>query len=147
MKNIRFWFQNARPVSLPQSVMPALVAAFAATKYTDFRWYLALLAILGICFAHLSLNLFDDYFDYKNAEQGDRSALAREGIRAMTAKCLPLQEGVVTAKQYCAAACIFGAVAAAFGVPILLLRGPAVLWVVLGVAVLGLFYSAPPFTD
>ena len=124
--------------------MPALVAAFLATKYADFRWYLALIAVIGIGLAHLSMNLFDDYFDYKNAEQGDRSALAREGIRAMTAKCLPLQDGTVTPRQWLLVSCVFGAVACLFGVPIVIIRGISVLWVVLGVAVIGLFYSAPP---
>ena len=80
--------------------MPALVAAFLATKYSDFRWYLALLAMIGVAFAHLSLNLFDDYFDYKNAQQGDRGALEREGFRARTVKCPDLQNGTVTPKQW-----------------------------------------------
>lgn len=124
--------------------MPALVAAFLATKYTDFRWYLALLALIGIGFAHLSMNMFDDYFDFKNAEQGDRSALVREGFRAMTAKCPPLQDGTVSPKQWLLASCIYGLIACCFGVPILIIRGLPILWVVLAVAVIGLFYSAPP---
>ncbi|MBR3244747.1 MAG: prenyltransferase [Parasporobacterium sp.] len=124
--------------------MPALVAAFLATKYADFRWYLALLSVIGIGFAHLSLNMFDDYFDFKNAEQGDRTALVREGFRAMTAKCPPLQDGTVSSKQWLLASCIYGAIACCFGIPVLIVRGLSVLWVVLGVAVLGLFYSAPP---
>ena len=144
MERIIFWYHNARPVSLPQSMMPALVAAFLSAAYPDFRWYLALLSIIGIAFAHMSMNLFDDYFDYKNAEQGDRTALAREGFRAMTVKCPPLQDGTVTPKQWLKACCIFGAVACACGLPVLLIRGPVILWVVLGVAILGIFYSAPP---
>ena len=144
MKKIKFWFDNARSVSLPQSMMPALVAAFLATKYSDFKWYLALLSIIGIGLAHLSLNLFDDYFDFKNAEQGDRSALVREGFRAMTAKCPPLQDGTVSPKKWLLVSCLFGFAACCFGLPVLIIRGLPVLWVVLGVAVLGLFYSAPP---
>ncbi len=144
MKTIQFWFQNARSVSLPQSMMPALVAAFLATKYSDFRWYLALLAILGVAFAHLSLNLFDDYFDYKNAKQGDRSALDREGFRARTVKCPYLQDGTVTEKQWLLACIIFAAIAVAFGIPVLILRGIRILYIVLAVGIIGLFYSAPP---
>ncbi len=124
--------------------MPALVAAFLATKYSDFKWYLALISIIGIAFAHLSLNLFDDYFDFKNAEQGDRTALVREGFRAMTAKCPPLQDGTVSPKKWFLVSCLFGLIACCFGVPVVILQGPSVLWVVLGVAILGVFYSAPP---
>ena len=125
-------------------MMPALVAAFLATKYSDFKWYLALISLIGVAFAHLSLNLFDDFFDYKNAEQGDRSALAREGIRAQTVKCPFLQDGTVTPKQWLIACCIFGLIAVCFGIPVLIMRGIRILIVVAVVAVLGLFYSAPP---
>ncbi|MBR3004777.1 MAG: prenyltransferase [Lachnospiraceae bacterium] len=131
-------------MALPQSMLPALVAAFFATKYSDFRWYLALLAIIGVAFAHLSLNLFDDYFDFKNAEQGDRSALAREGFRAMTVKCPPLVDGTVSPRKWFLVACLFALIAVCFGVPVFLIRGMRILWIVLAVAVIGLFYSAPP---
>ena len=144
MSRIHFWYQNARPVSLPQSMMPALVAAFLSAGYPDFRWYLALISMIGIALAHLCFNLFDDYFDFHNARQGDRSALSREGIRAMTVKCPALQDGTVTPRKWLKACLIFGALACACGLPVLLIRGPVILWVLLGVAVLGLFYSAPP---
>jgi len=144
MNRIIFWYRNARPVSLPQSMMPALVSAFMAAGCADFRWYLALLSVIGIAFAHLSFNLFDDYFDFKNAEQGDRTALARAGFRAMTLKCPALQDGTVTPSQWLKACLVFGAAACIFGLPVVIIRGFSVIWVVLGVAVLGLFYSAPP---
>lgn len=144
MKAIRFWFTNARPISLPQSLMPALVAVFLSTASADFKWYLALLGFIGIGFAHLSLNLFDDLFDYLNAEQSDRDLLVREGMRAMTVKCPPLQDGTVNPWQWLLAAIIFGAVACACGLPILIIRGWGILIIILIVAVLGIFYSAKP---
>ena len=144
MDRLKFWYKNARPVSLPQSMMPALVAVFMAAGYKDFRWYLALLSVIGIALAHLCFNLFDDYFDYRNAEQGDRTALTRMGFRAMTVKCPPLQDGTVTPKTWLKACLLFGAAACLCGLPVVLIRGVQVLWVVAGVAVLGLFYSAPP---
>lgn len=144
MEKLKFWYKNARPVSLPQSMMPALVAVFMAAQYEDFRWYLALLSVIGIALAHLCFNLFDDYFDYRNAEQGDRTALTRMGFRAMTVKCPPLQDGTVTPSTWLKACLLFGAAACLCGVPVVLIRGVSVLWVVAGVAFLGLFYSAPP---
>lgn len=144
MKSLRFWFVNSRPVSLPQSMMPALVAITLAAKYSDFKWYLALLCFLGTGFAHLSLNLFDDLFDYLNAEQGDRTALAREGIRARTIKCPALQDGTVNPWQWLLASCIFGFIACCFGLPVLIIRGWSIVIVLLIVAVLGIFYSAKP---
>ena len=129
---------------MPQSMMPALVAAFLAARYDDFKWYLALLSVIGIAFAHMSFNLFDDYFDFKNAQQGDRSALTRMGFRAMTVKCPPLQDGTVSPGKWFKVCCAFAGIACLFGLPVVLIRGPVVLWVVLAVALLGLFYSAPP---
>ena len=144
MNKLKFWYKNARPVSLPQSMMPALVAVFMAAKYEDFRWYLALLSVIGIALAHLCFNLFDDYFDFMNAEQGDRTALTRMGFRAMTVKCPPLQDGTVSPHTWLKVCLLFGAAACICGVPVVLIRGIRILWVVAGVAVLGLFYSAPP---
>lgn len=121
-----------------------MVAIALAMKYSDFKWYLALLCFLGVGFAHLSLNLFDDLFDYINAEQGDRTALAREGIRARTLKCEALRDGTVNPWQWLLASCVFGFIACALGLPVLVIRGWNLLWVLAVVAVLGIFYSAKP---
>ena len=68
MKKFGFWFMNARPQALPQSVIPTVVAvcmAFAGSD--DGNWLCAVLALVGVVCAHLSTNLLDDYFDYRNA--------------------------------------------------------------------------------
>ena len=62
MKKIKFWFKNARPVALPQSVMPAITAFFLAMGQEGFSWWIGILAIVGGCLAHLGMNLADDYF-------------------------------------------------------------------------------------
>lgn len=129
---------------MPQSLMPAFVACFMAARYPDFRWYLALSGLIGVGFAHLCMNLFDDLFDYLNAEQSDRITLAREGMRAMTVKCPALQDGTANPWQWLFASCIFGAIACLFGLPLLIVRGWKILIVVAAVAVLGVFYSAKP---
>ncbi|MDR1673737.1 MAG: prenyltransferase, partial [Bacteroidales bacterium] len=65
MNVIRFWYRNARPVSLPQSLLPSVLAVCLSFSTPAFSWWLALLAVVGVALAHLSLNLFDDYFDYR----------------------------------------------------------------------------------
>jgi len=52
-------------MTLPQSILPALTAVILSIHATDFVWWLAVLAVLGVILAHLGLNLFDDYFDTK----------------------------------------------------------------------------------
>lgn len=144
MKKVSFWFKNARPVSLPQSIMPTLVAVALSIGQEDFRWYLALIAAIGICLAHLSMNLFDDYFDYRKKETGFRDVLVREGVRARTAKCPYLTSGQATVKQLLWACIIFGTAACLCGVVVLVIRGLPVLWIVLATAILGISYSADP---
>ena len=144
MDKLKFWFHNARPVSLPQSVMPALTAFFLALSEEGFSWWLGLLGILGGCLAHLGMNLADDYFDYRKKETGFRDSLAREGIRARTAKCPYITSGQATVQQTLWAAVGFGVAALVPGAVILWQRGP----VILLIAALGIFlgesYSGDP---
>lgn len=96
--------------------------------------------------AHLSLNLFDDYFDYKKKESGYRSALVREGIRARTVKCPYLLSGEATLSQLFCAAAAFGCLAAIPGGIILLCRGWPILVIAGVTAALGLSYSGGPLS-
>lgn len=144
MNKIKFWFQNARPVSLPQSVMPAVAAYCLALRQPRFCWWLGILAIFGGCMAHLGMNLADDYFDYRKKETGFRDSLAREGIRARTAKCPYIVSGEATVKQTLAAAVAFGILALIPGVIVLGFRGWIILLIILVGILLGESYSGDP---
>ncbi|MDR1742702.1 MAG: prenyltransferase, partial [Dysgonamonadaceae bacterium] len=82
MNTIRFWFHNSRPQALPQSMLPALLALCLASAADGFSLWLGLLAVVGVFFGHLGLNLFDDYFDYVKKKQDYREAMVHEGFRA-----------------------------------------------------------------
>lgn len=144
LKTIGFWLDNSRWVSLPQSLMPALTAAAMAGTIKGFSFLMAVLAVFGVCMAHLSFNLFDDYFDYKKNKPGVRDTLARAGVRARTGKCAYLVSGEASVKQLLAAALVFAGLAILPGVFIVLERGLFVIWLVLAAAFLGVFYSAEP---
>ncbi len=143
---LRFWFNNARPVALPQSLLPAVVAlALAASQRPgEFSLALGLLAVLGAELAHLSLNLFDDYFDYAKMKSGYRDRLAAAGQQSRTGKTPYLTSGQANAGQLLTACLAFGAAACLCGLPVLLCRGWVILWPVAVCAFLGFFYSAPP---
>ena len=146
MNKFGFWFMNARPQALPQSVTPAIVAtclAFAAGETCS--WICAVVALLGIICAHLCIDLMDDYFDYRNAGLESREKLARAGMRARIGKAQYLADGQATLKQTFAVAAMFGAVALICGAVVFYYRGWPILWFVLTGAFLGFFYSAPPF--
>lgn len=141
---LKFWYHNARPVSLPQSLLPALAAYALAAGEAGFAPWVGLLAILGAELAHLSLNLFDDYFDYKKIGSGFRSDLAKKGERARTAKCAYITSGAATLDELLLACLGFGGAAALCGLIVFLAAGWPIVWpAVLGL-LLGIEYSGEP---
>lgn len=145
MNIIRFWWKNSRPTALPQSVMPSFLAICLASSMQDFSIWLSILAIFGVIMAHSGLNLFDDYFDYRKTKSTYREALVHEGFRARIGKCTYLTSGEATTRQLFIAASIFCSIAVILGGIILYYRGITILYIALITAVLGFFYSAPPF--
>jgi len=144
MKIVRFWFDNARPTALPQSLFPAILAVCMASVSGIFSLYLGILAILGVMFGHLSMNLFDDYFDYKVKGTDFRDKMAREGFRARIAKCEYLTSGKATLKQLLIACFVFSAISVLCASIIFIERGIVILYYVLALAVLGISYSGKP---
>ncbi|MDR3261475.1 MAG: prenyltransferase, partial [Tannerella sp.] len=115
MNIIRFWMQNARSKSLPQSMLPAVLALCMASQAEGFSVWLGLLAVAGVIAGHLSMNLFDDYFDYKIKKSDFRDSMVRKGFRARIAKCAYITSGKSDLKQTLIACLAFGAVAVSMG--------------------------------
>lgn len=144
MKKIKFWWKNARPISLPQSLTPAILALVLGMFSGEGNILPGILAVFGVSMAHLSCNMLDDYFDYKNQESGYRESMVRAGMRARTQKCRALVEKETTLRQWFIVSCIFGSFAVAAGLVIVFFQSWQVLiWAGIG-AFLGYFYSARP---
>ena len=108
MNTIYFWFKNARWVALPQSALPAVLAVVMAFKCADFSFFYAVLAVFGVMFVHLSMNLFDDYFDYKNQDMQTRNKLEENKLPSRIGKCDYLISGKTTTKQlFFVAICVY----------------------------------------
>ena len=86
MSKIGFWIKNARSISLPQSALPCLTAVVLCIGQDGFLWWLALPIVLGICAAHLGMNLADDYFDFKH-DSRIRADINKDSVRARMEKC------------------------------------------------------------
>lgn len=149
------WLKNARSLSLVQSLMPAVLAVVMAIGSDGFSIVCALAALLGVACAHLSMNLADDYFDYRVDMLGDRDRVIRKGFRAMTVKYPYLTDGSESPATLRKAILSFGAVAVLAGAIIFTLRtlqsgflGIQGTWWIVAIATvtifLGIFYSAPP---
>lgn len=144
MNKFKFWFNNARPISLPQSLLPALTAVALSYGSQEFSWICAIASVIGVMFLHLSLNLLDDWFDYRNGSAETRVKVVHEGFRGRMHKYPYLTSGEATSRQLMIAILSFLSVAALMGVIILVQRG----WMILGwvavALVLGVSYSGGP---
>ncbi|MDR1463664.1 MAG: prenyltransferase [Azoarcus sp.] len=141
---LRFWYGNARPRSLPQSILPSALAVCFATGAPGFNCWLAALAVLGVSCAHLAANLFDDYFDYCIRKTDYRDTLRHEGFRARIGKCLYLTSGEATLKQLLLVALLFAAAAFIIGSLVFYYRDKTILHIAALTALLALSYSGPP---
>lgn len=145
MSKFGFWFMNARPQALPQSVIPTVVAVcMAFAEKGNGNWLCAAMSLVGVVCAHLSTNLLDDYFDYRNAGITSREKLVRAGMRARLGKAQYLADGKATLKQTFLVAAAFGVVALLCGSVVLYVQGWPIACFALAGAFLGFFYSAPP---
>lgn len=138
------WFQNARPISLPQSMLPALTAVALSYGKAEFSWIAALASVIGVALVHLGLNLLDDWFDYKVGSAEARQKVANEGFRGRMIKYPYLTSGEATPKQLLGAIAGFMAGAIVCGAIVLYLRGWMILGWVAAALVIGISYSGGP---
>ena len=81
---IWFWLKNSRIFSLPMAILSWLVI-FVYTLKNGGNILNGVIALIGISFAQLATNLFDDYMDYKNLPPNSQQA-----------KCAYIKEGKAT---------------------------------------------------
>jgi 1,4-dihydroxy-2-naphthoate polyprenyltransferase len=63
---LKVWFLETRPQFLTLSVVLAFLGATIAWYYGPFNLWYAVLAGFGLVVAHASVNIINDYFDYKS---------------------------------------------------------------------------------
>ena len=144
MNKIKFWIDNARPIALPQSVLPALLAISMGALHDGFSWWMAVVALFGVICAHLGFNLADDYFDYKVGSADKREALNGEGFRARMHKYPYITSGQATVAELRNAVVVFLTIAVVCGAVILYFRGWHIALIVAIAGLLGISYSGGP---
>ena len=143
-KSISVWWSNARPISLPQSLLPALTAVALSIGAAEFNWIAALASVAGVIFLHLGLNLMDDWFDYKEGSAEARAKVANEGFRGRMIKYPYLTSNDATPSQLLKAIAVFMGIAAIMGAVAILARDLKILWWVAAGLVIGVSYSGGP---
>lgn len=82
---IKFWIAASRIYTSPMTILSWLVIfCYCLTK--DGNVLYGILALIGVCFAHLATNVFDDYIDYKKLENTENFKNAKNN------KCAYLKE-------------------------------------------------------
>lgn len=143
-KKISFWIDNARPIALPQSLLPALTAVALSIGAAEFNWIAAVASVVGVAFLHLALNLLDDWFDFKEGSAQAREAVANEGFRGRMVKYPYLTSGAATHSDLLRAIIAFTLIAAAMGGIVLYIRGWEILYWVAAAIIFGESYSGAP---
>lgn len=135
MNKIKFWLNNSRLFSLPMTFMSwIIVFVYALKEGGDI--INGLIALIGISFAHLATNLFDDYMDYK------RLSTSQDFMEStVKTKCAYIKSGEATLKELLIVCIIYCLIASLCGLYLLVDCGMPVLWLGLVGAVFVLFYS------
>lgn len=132
----RIWYNTARPATLTAAVAPVLVGTAVAAWAGTFSAGAFALTLLAGVLLQAGVNYLNEYFDWKygldTAESlGSTTVIVRGEMTGPQVLCMGL-------------ACF--AAAAALGVWLIALIGPAILLFGVAALFIGYFYSARPFT-
>lgn len=129
IKNICFWLKNSRLFSLPMTLLSWLVI-FVYSLKLDGNVLNGVLALVGISFAHLATNLFDDYVDYKNLPENSQKC-----------KCAYIKDGSATINDVLRVVITYLAIAAGMGLVLFLRCGfPVIILAIIG-GIITLIYA------
>ena len=130
----------SRVFSLPMTFMSWLIIfTYSSLVAGNVRY--GLLSLLGICFAHLAANVFDDYFDYKSLIKQVGFNKKEYLKNSQKTKCRYLIAGLMKPKQILYLACIYLLIAIIIGAFLLFKCGIGVLYFAIIGGFLTVLYS------
>jgi 1,4-dihydroxy-2-naphthoate octaprenyltransferase len=125
--NFRAWFLVLRPPFLLLSVVLVLLGTAISFSVGFFDWLRFVLTLLGLLLAHISVNVFNEYFDYKSGIDLETTQTPFSGGSGVLPQGLLKPESVYRFGVVCLAA------AALFGIYLTLVSG----WKLLPLLILG----------
>lgn len=144
LERFKLWFEIGRGFTTPLSVLPYIFAIILAAKSYNIDMLLSFLGLVGIFLAHLSVNMLDDYFDWKKGAVAIYKNLEEQGLVPENNKCFYFTQNLVTPLKVFIVALSIATVAFLIGLFITLKVGIPVIIIALITAALGFFYSASP---
>ncbi|MDD3436743.1 MAG: DUF1796 family putative cysteine peptidase [Candidatus Gastranaerophilales bacterium] len=144
INRLKIWFRIARGYTIPQSVIPYIFAVIFAAKQCHINYFLSFLGLIGVALVHMSVNMLDDYFDWKKGAVAEYKKLVDAGIQTATHKCFYLEQNLTTPKKLFNVAIAMDAVACLIGLFISYKVGISLIIIAFLTGLMGFFYSAPP---
>lgn len=144
MDKLKLWFEIGRGFTTPLSILPYIFAIILAATHYKIDFLLSFLGLIGIFIVHLSVNMLDDYFDWKKGAVATYKDLAEQGLVPENNKCFYFTQNLATTKSVFIVASCLSAIAFLIGLFIATKVGISVIVIALITALLGFFYSASP---
>ena len=135
MERVIFWLGNSRLFSLPMTVMSWVVVFIYSLKH-DGNIFNGILALIGIAFAHLATNLFDDYVDYRTLSKN--KAFMENTVKT---KCAYIKNGQATLAELLKVIVIYCSIASLIGLILTLRCGAEVIFLALIGGLITLSYA------
>ena len=98
--------ESSRIYSLPMTIMSWLVI-YVFSVLGSGNWLYGLIALVGICFAHLATNVLDDYLDYKFLIKQVNFNKEEYLKNTQKTKCRYILTGIMTEKELLELACSY----------------------------------------
>ena len=140
IKTVKFWLEASRWYALPMSIFSWLVV-FSYSLLNDGNVLYGFIALVGVCFAHLATNLFDDLCDYHFLKKSLNSSNEPELPNAQRGKCSYILKGDATLFQVFKTFCLYCVISLFIGILFYYLLGKIVGIFVLTGALIVLLYS------
>jgi 1,4-dihydroxy-2-naphthoate octaprenyltransferase len=130
LKRLKVWFLETRPQFLTLSVVLAFLGSTIAWYDGYFNLWLALLAGIGLVFTHASVNIINDYFDFRSGIDLATKRTPFSGGSGI------LPAGLLTPRQVLWLGIIMLLLAVPIGIFFVVIRG----WQLLPLLVVALFF-------
>lgn len=133
------YMECSRIFSLPMTILSWFVI-FVYSLIDSGNVFYGLLALVGLCFAHLGTNLLDDYFDYKSLIKRVEFDKAEYLKNSQKTKCRYLINGLLKERDVLLLVGIYFLIALLAGLFLFIKCGNGVAYFALGGALIALIY-------
>jgi 1,4-dihydroxy-2-naphthoate octaprenyltransferase len=140
--NIQAWLKEFRVLFLIFVALPVVLGSAVAYAYEPgtFNIFYAILAVIAMMALHAGTVIINDYFDFKSGTD-----VLNEERTPYSGGSGLLPEGKLSPMSVLLAGLLSFGLSAVLGIFIVITRSPAVLAIGFIGAVIGFFYTAPPF--